>query len=79
MVSRGRRTCHHLKEPHFQIKPFLEACIYGEYFHAEFERHRTRPNQPRKQFDENSIKELANSIKEKGLLQPIVVRKVEDK
>lgn len=37
------------------------------------------PNQPRKQFDDNSIKELANSIKEKGLLQPIIVRKVEDK
>lgn len=37
------------------------------------------PNQPRKQFDENSIKELANSIKEKGLLQPIIVRKVGDK
>jgi len=37
------------------------------------------PNQPRKQFDDNSIKELANSIKEKGLLQPIIVRKVGDK
>lgn len=37
------------------------------------------PNQPRKQFDESSIKELANSIKEKGLLQPIIVRKTEDK
>lgn len=37
------------------------------------------PNQPRKQFDESSIKELANSIKEKGLLQPIIVRKAEDK
>lgn len=37
------------------------------------------PNQPRKQFDENSIQELANSIKEKGLLQPIIVRKVGDR
>ena len=31
------------------------------------------PNQPRKQFDSESIKELANSIKSQGLLQPIVV------
>ncbi|MFM9538695.1 ParB/RepB/Spo0J family partition protein [Streptomyces turgidiscabies] len=34
------------------------------------------PNQPRKSFDEESLNELAESIKEHGLLQPIVVRKV---
>ncbi len=34
---------------------------------------RTNPYQPRKSFDENSLKELSNSIKEHGLLQPIVV------
>ena len=32
-------------------------------------------NQPRKKFDEESIEELANSIKEYGLIQPIVVAK----
>ncbi len=32
-------------------------------------------NQPRRYFDENSIKELANSIKEQGLLMPILVKK----
>jgi len=31
------------------------------------------PAQPRKIFDENSIKELANSLKQDGFLQPIVV------
>src|SRR3989338_5358222 len=31
------------------------------------------PNQPRKHFDEELIKELASSIKEHGLLQPIIV------
>ena len=30
-------------------------------------------NQPRKNFDEKSIKELAQSIKNQGLLQPIIV------
>ncbi|MDH6499491.1 ParB/RepB/Spo0J family partition protein [Streptomyces sp. SAI-149] len=34
------------------------------------------PNQPRKTFDEDALNELAESIKEHGLLQPIVVRKV---
>lgn len=32
-------------------------------------------NQPRKTFDEEKIEELANSIKEHGIIQPIVVRK----
>jgi len=33
------------------------------------------PEQPRKKFDDKSLKELAESIKQKGLLQPIIVRK----
>jgi ParB family chromosome partitioning protein len=37
------------------------------------------PNQyqPRKQFDEDSLKELAESIKQNGVIQPIIVRKVD--
>ena len=39
-----------------------------------------KPNasQPRKEFDEETISELANSIKEKGILQPLVVRTIEN-
>jgi len=33
------------------------------------------PYQPRKYFDENALKELSDSIKQHGLLQPIVVIK----
>lgn len=33
------------------------------------------PYQPRKQFDEEKIEELAQSIKEHGVLQPIIVKK----
>ena len=36
-------------------------------------------DQPRKNFDEKGIRELALSIKENGLIQPVVVRKKEDK
>jgi ParB family chromosome partitioning protein len=32
-------------------------------------------NQPRKKFDEEKIRELSDSIKEHGVLQPIIVRK----
>lgn len=34
------------------------------------------PYQPRKTFDENELKELADSIREHGVLQPIVVREL---
>ncbi|MEU4875480.1 ParB/RepB/Spo0J family partition protein [Streptomyces sp. NPDC021608] len=37
---------------------------------------RRNPNQPRETFNEEALGELANSIKQHGLLQPIVVRKV---
>ncbi|TDX51778.1 ParB/RepB/Spo0J family partition protein [Orenia marismortui] len=37
------------------------------------------PYQPRKNFDEQELKELSQSIKEHGLIQPIIVRKKEDK
>jgi len=36
---------------------------------------RPNPYQPRKNFDEDSLKELASSIKENGVFQPILVRK----
>lgn len=35
------------------------------------------PYQPRRYFDEDKLKELADSIKEKGVLQPVTVRYVE--
>ena len=34
--------------------------------------------QPRKIFDDNSLQDLTNSIKERGIIQPIIVRKSRD-
>lgn len=34
------------------------------------------PNQPRKSFDEESLKELSISIKEQGIIQPIIVEEI---
>nr|WP_308532698.1 ParB/RepB/Spo0J family partition protein [uncultured Prevotella sp.] len=36
------------------------------------------PNQPRREFDQTALQELANSIKELGLVQPITLRQVAD-
>ena len=35
------------------------------------------PNQPRREFDEEALQELATSIRELGIIQPITVRKME--
>ena len=35
-------------------------------------------NQPRKLFEKNSLEELTNSIKARGIIQPLIVRKSED-
>lgn len=37
------------------------------------------PYQPRESFDKESLNELAESIKEKGVIQPIIVRQKEDR
>ena len=34
--------------------------------------------QPRKSFDKENLEELTNSIKERGIIQPIIVRKSVD-
>ena len=39
----------------------------------------TKPDQPRKKFDAESIAALADSIASNGLLQPILVRKIRDR
>ena len=36
---------------------------------------RSNPYQPRKNFDEEALKELAESIKEHGVIQPIIAKK----
>ena len=36
------------------------------------------PNQPRREFDEDTLQELATSIRELGIIQPITVRKMDN-
>ena len=41
----------------------------------EISKIRANPYQPRRNFDEEGLKELAESIKENGVFQPVLVRK----
>jgi ParB family transcriptional regulator, chromosome partitioning protein len=53
----------------------VPGAVYREVETAAI---RPNPHQPRRNFDTETIAELAHSIREVGLLQPIVVREVED-
>jgi ParB family chromosome partitioning protein len=55
--------------------PELEA---GPLREIDIERILPNSHQPRKGFDEESLEELANSIRQHGVVQPIVVRPLED-
>ena len=54
-------------------KPATDTAI----FHIEVDKIKPNPHQPRRNFDETALKELAASIQEFGILQPLVVSKIE--
>lgn len=58
--------------------PADAASSRREIFEIELSRIKINPDQPRKYFDQDKIKELAESISQKGLIQPIIVRPVDD-
>ncbi len=49
-----------------------------EFLQVSVDEIRPNPDQPRSRFDDESLAELAASLKEVGVLQPIVVTKVDD-
>lgn len=58
----------------------IEESIYetvknDEIFELDINSLRVNPYQPRKVFDESALQELASSIKEHGVFQPIIVKK----
>ena len=50
----------------------------GEVFHVELSLIVPNPNQPRRAFAEAPLRALADSIKAAGVIQPIIVREVDD-
>ena len=55
-----------------------EAISSGSIADIELDKIETNPYQPRLKFDEEAIGELANSIKELGIIQPITVRQLDE-
>lgn len=54
-----------------------QAETIGSIFHIEVEKISPNPNQPRREFSQEAIRDLAASIREFGILQPLVVTKIE--
>jgi ParB family chromosome partitioning protein len=56
----------------------LNDYLEGMYYHIDINLILPDPEQPKKYLDPKALEELANSIREKGLYQPVVVRKDEN-
>ena len=56
------------------FKRTTDSVIAGAIANIPISRIESNPYQPRTHFDEESLKELATSIKEQGIIQPITVR-----
>ena len=56
----------------------LNGYQEGSFYHIDIELIQPDPEQPRKYFDPVALEDLANSIRQKGVLQPVIIRKTED-
>ncbi|TVQ88699.1 MAG: ParB/RepB/Spo0J family partition protein [Bacteroidetes bacterium] len=63
-------------QPSYDIEKDLHAT--GTIAHVLLDLIDSNPYQPRTDFDEESLQELAASIKEQGVIQPVTIRKTKD-
>jgi ParB family chromosome partitioning protein len=76
----GRGLSALLKDPDNDIKSATDKNadkVVGNIIELEIDAIEINPFQPRSNFNEESLKELAISIKELGVIQPITVRKLD--
>ena len=76
----GRGLSALLKDPENDIQSVEDKNadkVVGNIIELEIEAIEINPFQPRSNFNEDSLRELATSIKELGVIQPITVRKLD--
>ncbi|NMH88608.1 ParB/RepB/Spo0J family partition protein [Flavivirga algicola] len=76
----GRGLSALLKDPENDIQSVQDKNadkVIGNIVELDIESIEVNPFQPRTNFSEESLRELASSIKELGIIQPITVRKLE--
>lgn len=76
----GRGLSALLKDPENDIKSVSDKNadkVVGHILELELDAIEVNPNQPRTVFNEEALQELATSIKQVGVIQPITVRKID--
>ncbi|EHQ43295.1 ParB/RepB/Spo0J family partition protein [Myroides odoratus] len=76
----GRGLSALLKDPENDIKSIDDTNadkVVGNIIELDLEAIEINPFQPRTNFNEESLQELASSIRELGVIQPITVRKID--
>ncbi|NJO89683.1 MAG: ParB/RepB/Spo0J family partition protein [Chloroflexia bacterium] len=74
----GRGLGALIDEAKYEKRSISEAVSTSAIAEIELSKIEANPFQPRKEFDDESLKELADSIKELGVIQPITVKKLEN-
>ncbi len=74
MVAKGLESLIPKKEKN---QPAQETSQKDFIFWIDIDKIKANPYQPRKEFDEEALNSLAESIKKYGILQPIIVHKME--
>ncbi|RLD63114.1 MAG: chromosome partitioning protein ParB, partial [Bacteroidetes bacterium] len=65
-----------IEDAKYEKRPVKEAVSTGAISEIEISKIETNPFQPRQEFDKETLAELADSIKELGVIQPITVKKL---
>jgi ParB family transcriptional regulator, chromosome partitioning protein len=74
----GRGLGALIDEANYEKRPVNEAISTSAIAEIDIEKIDANPFQPRKEFDKESLEELASSISELGIIQPITVKATEN-
>ncbi|MEN8120646.1 MAG: ParB/RepB/Spo0J family partition protein [Bacteroidota bacterium] len=74
----GRGLGALIDDAKYEKRPVKEAVSTSAISEIEISKIETNPFQPRQEFDEEALAELADSIKELGIIQPITVKKLDN-
>ena len=75
-LGRGLDTIIQSPETDITSRDISGDFVAGAIAEIDIELIETNPFQPRSDFDETALRELAQSIKEQGVIQPVTVRKL---
>ena len=65
-----------MKNIHQDLAKAQAGTLQDDFLEVPIEKVASNPQQPRHDFNEKELEELANSIKEHGIIQPLVVAKI---